>query len=205
MHVSGNQKSFTLPSELSNLSNIHDHFVSIMQANNAPCEDKISYYYDNKKDPLHNFEFSLTDQEEVSTWLHQIKSSACGIDGISINMLQIASPFIDKYITHLIKICIESNYFPCNWKRSIGLPLPKNSKPNSYSDLRIISILPAFSKIFEKVLYSQLYEFAMSNKIIPSCQAGFRKNFSTATALSFVLDNVVEALKTKSLYLPLFY
>ncbi len=109
-------------------------------------------------------------------------------------MLQLASPVIVPYITHLINMCIEDNTYPELWKNAIGIPLPKVNKPNSMTDLRLISILPTISKILEKVLYKQLYQYFTINNIIPECQAGFRKNFSTGNALAKVMDEIVTAL-----------
>lgn len=112
-------------------------------------------------------------------------------------MLKYCSPFIDKYITHIINCCIEQSYFPNLWKQSIGKPLAKNLNPTTFSDLRIISILPTLSKIFERILHNQMYFYILACDILPNCQSGFRKNFSTATALSITTNDIITAYDKK--------
>ena len=112
-------------------------------------------------------------------------------------MLKYCSPFIDIYITHIINFCIEKKCFPELWKEAIGLPIPKTSNPIEYSDLRIISILPCISKILEKILFKQIYEFVSINNIVPVCQSGFRQNFSTSNSLVQVIDDIITAADKK--------
>ena len=52
--------------------------------------------------------------------------------------------------------------------------------PGNY---RPISILPAISKIMERILYNQLYNYLTEYGLLSSAQFGFRKSHSTATAL----------------------
>ena len=44
-------------------------------------------------------------------------------------------------------------------------------------------MLPAISKILERVLYDQLYSYLTKYELLSNCQFGFRKVHSTATAL----------------------
>lgn len=108
-------------------------------------------------------------------------------------MLKMCSPFIDKFLTHIINCCLETGYYPHIWKVAIGKPLAKCSNPKQYSDLRIISILPTISKLIERVMYSQMEQYFLDNKLISDNQAGFRKGFNTAHTLATVLDDISEA------------
>ena len=51
---------------------------------------------------------------------------------------------------------------------------------------RPISLLPIFSKIIEKVIYTRMYEFLSKNNLIYNRQFGFRKKHSTNHALNLV-------------------
>ena len=52
-----------------------------------------------------------------------------------------------------------------------------NSKnPVNY---RPISVIPSFSKIFEKLMHDRLTSFLLQNNSIDKSQHGFRKNYST--------------------------
>ena len=48
---------------------------------------------------------------------------------------------------------------------------------------RPISVLPVISKIMEKILYDQLYNYLSKFNLLSDSQFGFRKFHSTATAL----------------------
>ena len=53
-----------------------------------------------------------------------------------------------------------------------------------------ISLLPIFSKIFEEIIYSIMYKFLESNKLIYTCQFGFRANHSTNHALISMTESI---------------
>ena len=73
--------------------------------------------------------------------------------------------------------------FPQIWKLARISPIPKNYSPSSEEELRLISIFPALSKIFEKVVVKQIVEFIETNNLLPESMGGFRKDHSTATVL----------------------
>lgn len=188
------KNNFTnIPDELSDPNSINAYFSSFVQNVSHKCDDKINFYNNNFIAENYSFGFVLTSVEEVNSILNTLKSNAYGTDNISIAMLKYCSPFIDKFIVHIINCCIEKNYFPSAWKTAIGKPLPKNCNPKSFSDLRIISILPVMSKIFERILYRQIYEYFAEKKLLPDSQCGFRKGFGTSTALVSVMDDLFTA------------
>ena len=59
------------------------------------------------------------------------------------------------------------------------MPIFKKDDPLDCVNYRPISLLPVFSKIFEKIIYSGMYEFLELNELIYNCQFGFRANHST--------------------------
>ena len=58
--------------------------------------------------------------------------------------------------------------------------------PNNY---RPISVIPIVSKIFEKIIYDQLYAYLNNNNLLNNCQSGFRSLHSTLTALIEATNN----------------
>ena len=53
---------------------------------------------------------------------------------------------------------------------------------------------PLISKILERVVHQQLYEFLSANKWLTPNQFGFRSILSTATALAHFTDNILQRL-----------
>ena len=69
------------------------------------------------------------------------------------------------------------------WKTAEVVPLYKNGQRNTPGNYRPISVLPAISKIMERILYNQLYSYLTKSELLSDSQYGFRKFHSTASAL----------------------
>lgn len=179
-----------IPTELSDSNEINNYFATFFQNNSNNCDEKVNFYNSNIFKQDINFIFTPTSVEEVNKILGELQSNAYGVDNISLRMLKYCSPHIIQFIVHIINSCIEQNYFPNEWKVAIGRPLPKKPNPSTFSDLRIISILPTLSKIFEKILYNQIYQYCEILNLIPNSQSGFRKGYSTATAIANLMDDL---------------
>ena len=85
--------------------------------------------------------------------------------------------------THIFNQAIISSSFPDQWKVASVTPLLKNGQRNSPGNYRPISVLPAISKIMERIMYNQLYNYLTKFGLLSNSQFGFRKSHSTATAL----------------------
>ena len=57
---------------------------------------------------------------------------------------------------------------------------------NNYRPISVISII---AKVFERILYDQLYSFLANEEIITNQQSGFRSLHSTGTALLEATDS----------------
>ena len=71
-------------------------------------------------------------------------------------------------------------------------PFHKKDSKLDYINYRHISLLSAFSKIYENLIYSRSYQFLNENKLINTNQFGFRRNEST----NHVLLNITERIKS---------
>ena len=85
-------------------------------------------------------------------------------------------------LTHIFNQAITLSLFPDEWKTARVIPLYKNGQRNVAGNYRPISVLPAISKIMEKILYDQLYCYLSKFRLLSDSQFGFRKFHSTATA-----------------------
>lgn len=179
-----------IPSHLNDVNKINDYFLSVFNSN-PPHDQTLNYYLQSTYSKELKFSLQLPTVNEIHDIIFDLQSNATGFDGINAKMLKFCSPFIDKYITHILNCCLESGYYPVHWKITLVKPLPKVSEPQNYSDLRPISIISTLSKILEKVIFKQLYTFVTSHNILPPSQSGFRKGFSTNTSLTNILDNII--------------
>ena len=83
----------------------------------------------------------------------------------------------------------NSKKIPSLWKQALVKPVAKNNNPTDLSDFRPISLLSILSKILEKHMHIQIIEFLNKNNLISKIQSGFRKNHSTSTALTHLVDD----------------
>ena len=90
-----------------------------------------------------------------------------------------------------------SGYFPAQLKIAKVIPLYKKGDTNCLDNYRPISLLPLFSKIFEKLIYSRLTTFFDNQGIINTNQYGFRKNHSTTHALHAAVTRISKAINSK--------
>ena len=84
-------------------------------------------------------------------------SKATGLDKISSKVLKIAAPVISDAMTYIFNQAVTLCTFPNGWKIARVIPLFKNGQRNLPGNYRPISILPALSKVMERILYTQLY------------------------------------------------
>jgi retron-type reverse transcriptase len=90
---------------------------------------------------------------------------------------------ISDSLTYIFNQAITLSLFPHEWKTARVIPLYKNGQRNLPGNYRPISVLPVISKIMERILYVQLYNYLTKFELLSDCQFGFRKFHSTATAL----------------------
>ena len=111
-----------------------------------------------------------------------------GLDGLNVKLLKLAAPYISNCIAHICNLSLYSSQFPDNWKRAKVTPIYKTGDKSDVSNYRPISVLPITSKIIERAVHEQLYNYISSTNNLSSAQSGFRSNHSTTTTLLDVQD-----------------
>jgi hypothetical protein len=100
---------------------------------------------------------------------------------------------------------LSTGIFPDRLKYSEVKPIYKKGDKLSTSHYRRISLLPAFSKIFEKIICKRLYQHLARNNIFTKAQFGFRCNASTEMAIYALINNVLSSLNNKLMVGGLFF
>lgn len=138
------------------------------------------------------FRFQHTNVHEVCRKIYEIQTNAAGTDDIPISFIKVLCPFILPLLSHLFNAIIDANEFPVAWKKGIITPIPKCSNPIQPKDFRPISVLPAISKVLEKILLVQITEHLSEADpaLLARNQSGYRKGFSTTTALTKVVHDI---------------
>ena len=81
-----------------------------------------------------------------------------------------------------------SRAFPDDLKMAKVTPAFKGGDRDDLGNYRPISVLPTVARIFEKLVYDQMYAYFLNNDLLGDRQFGFRSLHSTALALSKVTN-----------------
>ena len=112
-------------------------------------------------------------------------TKAIGVDGLPCAFWKQYCEDLAPFVTLVINTSIKSGTYPTLFKDAIVVPVFKGGRkdredPASY---RPISVLPAISKVLEKVVIDQFLDYLDENNLLPPAQHGFRQGHSTVTAL----------------------
>ena len=104
--------------------------------------------------------------------------------------------FLAKPLTHLMNCSITTGTCPDGSKISRVIPVYKDKGHNYlYDNYRPISLIPALSKIMERLICDKITEFLVRFKVLYKSQYGFRKNHNTTHATLDFLKTIESALE----------
>ena len=173
---------------------LNEAFTSYNNASvdDIKLNDHIDKILEDRKRPT--FNFREVSEAEVCKVVKSIKSNACGVDGISARYLIMSIDVIAPIITHIINCSFQNRKFPDRWKHAIIKPIPKNDDPLAASDFRPISLLPAISKVIEKIACFQICGFFKGDNELDKLQSAYKKFHSTSTALLNINDDIYQSM-----------
>ena len=105
----------------------------------------------------------------------------------SIKVIHMISDIITIPLTDCINAAICEGVFPDVLKMAKVTPVFKKGEKNKVGNYRPISILPGFSKVYERLLYNHMSNFV--EKIFSPHLCGFRSKYSTQHALLRLLNH----------------
>ena len=113
------------------------------------------------------------------------------------NLIKLAADSLSAPFTKIYNQSIQTGVVPNILKVSQVTPVYKSGDVTNPRNYRPISILSPFSKILEKLVYNQLYDFLDKHSILYRYQFGFRKGHSTEPAIFEITDNLKKAMNKK--------
>ena len=147
--------------------------------------------------PSHmQFSFHEVTEDEVLRHLKNMKpKQSSGLDKISSKLVKTLRYELVRPMKIIANKMIKEATFPKNWKVAKVIPLHKKGDKTQANNYRPISLLPALSKIAEKIFVSQIYTYFENFNLFPPRQYGFRDNRSTIHAIADV-NLTSQAMKT---------
>ena len=152
-----------------------------------------------------SFNFKLVTKEETIKIINKLHpKSSFGQDNISTILLKSISLEIYETLTLIINQSLSTGIFPDKLKIAKIKPIFKKENPHIPDNYRPISLLPAISKVFEKIVFIQVYEYFMENKLLYTSQYGFRTLHSTELAALELSDKIYLQMDKKETPLAIF-
>ena len=114
---------------------------------------------------------------------------------IPTKLIKSLSGFFSDYIYINLNKCIKDREYVEDFKTADVCPLYKKDGRKEKSNYRPVSILSNVSKVYERCLYDQIYDF-FENKF-SKYQCGFCKGFNNQNALLSMVEKMLLALDKK--------
>ena len=202
--ITVNQEEIYDPTDISNKFLNHFSSIGAKLANGIKqTANSAESYMANPN--THSIYLSPTDQTEIEDIITGLKAkNTIGLDGISTKLLKMIKSEISAPVSILINKSLEEGIFPDELKLTMIIPIYKSKLREILDNYRPISILPAISKIFEKVMFKRLYIFLVQHNILFKGQYGFRPQHSTIDAITEFTDRVNKALENKEIAMGIF-
>ena len=142
--------------------------------------------------------------DEIISVISSLSNSAAGYDEMPASIMK---QLVDNFLlplTFLINKSIAQGTVPDELKIAKVLPIYKNEDEQLIQNYRPISVLPFFSKIFEKIVASNIIDFLEENNLFYCNQFGFRKSHGTNHAIITLVEKVSKALDTGKFVIGVF-
>ena len=146
----------------------------------------------------HYFYMLPTNNDEIlSTCANFESKDSAGYDEISSTIAKSTMQCIISPLTDIINCSFETGIIPNDIKIAKVIPFYKSGPIDDCSNYHPMSVLPFFSKIFEKLAYNWLLNYIEKHAILTPNQYWFRKNHSTDMVVIDITDKISQAIVNK--------
>ena len=102
--------------------------------------------------------------DDIATLIRNLDpSKAHGHDMISIRMLKLCGKPICKPLDLIFQSCIKQGKFLSEWEKANVVPVHKKWDKQILKNYRPVSLPPICGKIFERLIYNNLFEYFIEN------------------------------------------
>lgn len=173
--------------------------------NNDGSPQEIIHHYDShssvkmitdsiKGDSNRNtFIFRFVSERDVAKTISSLSvKKAAGYDELPAKFIKMLREELIKPLALLINRCILENEFPNQMKKANISPLYKKKDKLNKDNYRSVNLLPVMSKILERILYDQVYEYMAP--LFHKHLSGFRRKHSCQDVLIRMTEDWRESL-----------
>ena len=203
MRINGNITSD--PKEIANCFNTYFCEVGVNLSLSVPPSP--IFFTEYLPPPIKNsFYCSHSSPNEIVNEIHRLQNKkSSGPDIFNTKILKFISQEIAGPLSYIFNLSIDTGIFPDKMKVAKVIPILKKGDPLMLGNYRPISLLPVFSKVFEKLIASRLLLYLNKYSIISDNQFGFRQKHSTVSALLNTVDDIYSEFDSNNLIIGIFF
>ncbi len=143
-------------------------------------------------------DYAITLSEEVVR--RELKRvnvrKAAGPDGITGRVLRSCADQLAGLFTSIFNESLATSVVPTSFKKSVIIPVPKNSKPSCLNDYRPVALTSTVMKVFERLLKKHICSSIPAT--LDPLQFAYRPNRSADDAISQVLHSSLTHIDRKN-------
>ncbi len=121
---------------------------------------------------------------------------AAGPDGITARVLRSCVDQLAGLFTSIFNESLATSVVPTPFKKSVIIPVPKNSKPSCLNDYRPVALTSTVMKVFERLVKNHICSSIPAT--LDPFQFPYRPNRSTDDAISQVLHSSLSHIDSKN-------
>ena len=122
-----------------------------------------------------NMIFRTVDENYILDAINQLKNGkASGPDKVSITIVKDVKDLIAKLLKIIFNDSVMNGVFPDIWKLARVTPIFKSGAKSDANNYRPISVILIFSRMLERLVHDQLFDFLKANKKLTCNQSAFQ-------------------------------
>ena len=142
------------------------------------------------------------NEDDILSIIKSLNSNKShGWDKLSIKMVKMCDKTLVYPLKLIFRASIQEGVFPDCWKKANVVPIHKKESNNLLKNYRPISLLPISGKIYEKIIFKELFNNFYQNQLLTKCKSGFLPGNSCISQLlsivheknsSFDCDSIID-------------
>jgi len=157
---------------------------------------------------VNSFSLFPTDPKEIVDLLGKFGNKSSFVHDLiplDIHVVNKSINFIAPQLAAVVNCLFRNGFYPDVLKIAKVCPVYKHGTANTISNYCSITLLPCFSKIFEKAMYCRLDSYIASKNILTSSQYDLRQKHSTYVALLDIYNKISGAIDNRDYSIGNFY
>ena len=139
-------------------------------------------------------QITITPDEVKNILIDLDTTKDVGPDHINNKILKECAESLSTPLSDLFNKSLSEGIYPDSWKEAIVTAIFKKLLKHIKSNYCPISLLSCISKVFEKLVFINLFKYLITNGMLTDTNSGFRKNDSSINRLLAILEEVYQGI-----------